>query len=56
MNESAVAFYLKSLSLSVLSLILKNNGKIVKYGGSFFKKRLDGIASVKRRVEKDENS
>lgn len=56
MNESAVAFYLKSLSLSVLSLILKNNGKIVKYGGSFFKKRLDGIASVKRRVEKEENS
>lgn len=40
MNESAVDFYLKSLSFERFVPYLKNNGKIVKYGGSFLKNAL----------------
>lgn len=55
-NENAVPFYLKAAAVSVLSLYLKNSRKILKYGDSFFKKRIERFISAKQNIISCETS
>lgn len=52
--SDAGAFYMKSAALSVLSLCLKNNSKIIKYGKNFFRKKTDRLLFLRREFEKKE--
>ena len=54
--ENLKPAFLKSVAVSVVSAYVKENGKLLRYGSGFFKKRSDSILTVRKALFAKENS